>query len=142
MFHGKPEICDFREAFFDENVGGFEVAVDDSFVVDVGVAIEDLVHELHCLILRQSLSGRDEFGEVSSLAQLGDDVGIVFSVVDVVYFYYVFAILQHFKHLDLRGEQILMNLPLDQLHIDYFDGHGFIYIMMDIPVISFLPLKT
>jgi hypothetical protein len=52
-----------------------------------------LIHEWNGFSFGKGFASGDEFGEVSSIAKLCDDVGIVFGVVDVVDFYDVFAVL-------------------------------------------------
>jgi len=96
VLHSESEVSDFDLAVFEEDVGWLEIAVDDAAGVDVIVACEDLVHEYDGFSFRDTFPIGDEFGEISSLAQLSDYVGIVFGAVDVIDFYYVLAILQTF----------------------------------------------
>ncbi len=60
--------------------------MDDSVGVDIGVAIEDLVHKGHCFWFGNDLFVGDELGEITAFAEFGDDVGIILGVVDVIEF--------------------------------------------------------
>lgn len=112
-----------------EDVSRLEISMYDSVVVDVRVAIDDLIHECHGLILRDNSLIGDELGEISAITEFSDDIGVVLGIVDVVNFYDIFAIFQNLEHLYLRGEKILMHLSLDHLHIDDFNSHSLIYII-------------
>ena len=60
---GEAEVCDFEFLLAsDEDVGGFEVAVDDVLAGEVEVAREDLGHVLGRLFLGEPLL--DVFAEV------------------------------------------------------------------------------
>lgn len=52
-------------------------------------------------MFREASTAGDEFGEVAAIAELGDDVCVVFGVIDVVNFYDVFAVLEAFEYLYL-----------------------------------------
>lgn len=97
--------------------------MDDAAVVDAGVPIDDLVHEGDGLRFTDAVPAGDHLREVPAVAELGDYVGVVFCVVDVVHFYYVFGVLQNLQHFDLRGQQILMHLSLYHLHVDHLYRH-------------------
>jgi hypothetical protein len=51
LLHSEPKVCDFDGVVLEEDVGGFEVAVDDTSVLEVTVPSKDLVHVEHCLFL-------------------------------------------------------------------------------------------
>lgn len=96
--------------------------MDDALVGYMIVSADDLVHEVDGLALGQVFFITDGLGEVPSIAQLGDDVGVVLCGVDVVDFDDVLGALQGFQHLNLRGEQVFMHLSFDHLHVDDLDG--------------------
>lgn len=104
LLHGKPKICNFNLAVPEEDVGRFEVAMDDSSLVNVVVAIEYLIHQSDGFCLWDTLPIGYKFSQISSLAELGDDVSVVFCVIDVKNFYDVLTILQTFQHFYLRSE--------------------------------------
>lgn len=87
----------------EEDVGGFEVSVNDAPGVDIVVTVDDLVHEGDGFVFGEAAAAGDEFGEVAAVAEFCDDVGVVFGVIDVVNFYDVFAVFEAFEDLDLGG---------------------------------------
>lgn len=60
--------------------------MNDCSIVEVGVACEYLVHVVDGFSFSEMFSRGDEFGEVSSIAEFSDDVGVVFGAEDVVKF--------------------------------------------------------
>lgn len=97
--------------------------MDDAARVDVVVACEDLVHEGDGFSFRDTFASRDEFGQISSLAELSDYVGVVFGVVDVIDFYDVLAVLQSFEDFYFGSEEVLVDFAFDHFHVDDFDGY-------------------
>lgn len=74
--NGKTEVRDLDLAVCEEDVGGFEVAVDDAEAVDATITVDDLREDVDGLALGHLLVLLDEAGEVSSVAELGDDAGV------------------------------------------------------------------
>ena len=104
MLHRKTKISYFDFALFEEDVGGFEVPMNDRAGVDLVVTVDDLVHEGDGLGLGEGPFVGDGFGEVSSVAELGDDVGVVAGVVNVIDFYDVVTVFEVFEDIDFGGE--------------------------------------
>ncbi len=61
-------------------------------------------------------------------AELGDDVGVVLAVVDVVDLDDVVGISELPQDLDFRAEEGAVHILLDHFHVDDLDGHFPIYI--------------
>lgn len=101
MLHCEAEVSDFDLLIPEEDVSRLEVSVDDSLVVYVVVAVDDLVHERDGLVLGEAAAAGDEFGKIAAIAEFGDDVCIVFGVIDVINFYDVLAVLEAFEYLYL-----------------------------------------
>lgn len=100
--------------------------MNDRAGVDLVVTVDDLVHEGDGLGLGEGPFVGDGFGEVSSVAELGDDVGVVAGVVNVIDFYDVVTVFEVFEDIDFGGEQVLVDLAFDHAHIDDFDGYGLV----------------
>jgi hypothetical protein len=104
VFHRKAKVRDFYFIIPDEDVGWFEVTMDDASSLHVVIAIDHLIHQRNGLTLRQAASTGDELGQIPTITELGDDVGIIFGVIDVVNLEYVVAILQRFQDFYFRVE--------------------------------------
>lgn len=87
-----------------EDVSRLEIPVNDSFSVDVVVAVDDLVHEGDGFVFWNTATAGDEFGQITTITELGNNVCVIFGVIDVINFYDVFAVLEGFEYLDLGGE--------------------------------------
>lgn len=109
-----------------KDVSWLEISVNDASTINTGIPIKNFIHEGNGFSLGDLFSTGDEFGQVSTIAEFGDDVGIIFSIVDIVDFDDVFTILQYFEDVDFRGEKVLMDFSFDHLHVDDFDGDCFI----------------
>jgi|JI9StandDraft_2_1071091.scaffolds.fasta_scaffold1274991_1 hypothetical protein len=73
--------------------------MNDASILHKVVSIDDLVHNVNCIFLRQTLSAGDIFRKVSAITELGDDIGVVLSVIDVINFKNIFAVFKIFEHL-------------------------------------------
>ena len=71
--------------------------MNDALVLYLVVAVNDLIHEGKGLGFGKGSSAGDHFGEVSAVAEFGDDVGVVAGVVDVVDFDDVLAVFEGFQ---------------------------------------------
>lgn len=142
MFHRKAKVRELYFITLNEDVGWFEVTMDDSSSLHVVVAIDDLVHQRNGLAFRQAPSTGDELGQITTITELGDDVGIIFGVIDVIDLKDVVAVLQRFQNIYLRVEEISMHVIVDFLHVYDFNGHDLILIKPCLPVTSLRPLKT
>jgi hypothetical protein len=63
------------------------------------VTVYDLCHEIECLMLWESFFSGDKFGQVPLIAELGDNVGIVFGGVNVIDFNDIFGVFEVFEDL-------------------------------------------
>ncbi len=95
--------------------------MDDSPTENVVVSVDDLAHQLKGLIFRKCFFIRDEFGQIALVAQLCDDVGIVFGGVNIVNLDDIFGVLEGFEDFHFGDEKVLMDFSLDVFHIDDFD---------------------
>ena len=78
--------------------------MDDSISGDIFVAIDDLTHQINSLDLRNGFSVGNVFGEVSLVAQLSNDVCVIFCRIDIEELYDVRFIFETFKHIYFRSE--------------------------------------
>ena len=114
-----------------EDVGRLQISMDYAATINTGISIENLIHENDGLWLRNLSFVGDGLGEIASITKFRDDVCVILGIVDIVDFDDVLTILQNFENLDLRSQQVLMDLTLDHLHIDHLYGHCFIYACME-----------
>ena len=70
--------------------------MDDAPLKNLVVTVDDLVHQRNSFCLRDGSPFANQLGQVPALTQLSDDVSIVLSVVNVVKFDDVVAILESF----------------------------------------------
>lgn len=81
---GEPEVSYFDLAVIEEDIGWFKVSMYDTEAIDTPVAIDDLFENGDGFGLIDFPFVFDGFGEVSSFAEFGDDVGLRFLRDDVV----------------------------------------------------------
>ena len=74
---GEAEVSDFVGALVDEDVGRFEVPVDDFLADEFCEAGEDLAHNIEDLVLLEFFAFH-ELLEITVFAELGDDVETIF----------------------------------------------------------------
>lgn len=117
--------------------------MDYSIAADLLITIDNLFEDVDGLGFGQAASFQsDGAAEITSVAELSDDVGIVFGGEYVKDFDDIGGPLEGFEHIDLGVEQSLVDISLEEPHVDHFDGHFFIWVKNAEPVVSFLPLKT
>lgn len=68
--------------------------MDYSICADLVISVDNLPEVAHSLFLPHAALGRNELRQIAALAQLRDNISIVFCGVDVVYFYYVVRVLE------------------------------------------------
>lgn len=66
----------------------------------------------------------DHFGEVSAVAEFGDDAGVRLEGYDFVQSDDVFLVGERLEDVDFVGEQCLVDLSFDVLHVDELEGDG------------------
>ncbi len=72
-----------------------------SSIENVIVTVYDLCHKIKCLMLWESFFISDEFGQIPLITKLRNDVGIVFSSVNVVDFNDILGVFKVFENLHL-----------------------------------------
>lgn len=89
-----------------ENIGNFDVSVDDLVFIEVDESLEDVPDVSLCLSLRKILLF-SEFGlQIALVAELGDDVAIAVAGKDVKAPKHA-RMVQLLQHVDLREKQFL-----------------------------------
>jgi len=121
-FDGESEVGYFELlGVGDEDIGRFEVSVDDIFPGEVEVACEDLLDELEGFSFGEAFF--EGFVEVG-VAEFGDDVGVVFGGVDFVEGEDVGERFEFLEDLDLALEEDFIDLVFEHAEVDDFDGDG------------------
>ena len=85
-FNGESEVCQFIVIFCKEDVGGFDISMNDSFRCQV---VECLKYRQYNLIESVNRKGGmllKELVEVSSFTKLSDDVAVIDAEVNVLAF--------------------------------------------------------
>lgn len=70
--------------------------MDDPISANLGVPSDDLPQILDSLPFRHTSLGGDELGEITAVAVLGDDVGVILGRVDIVHFDNVTSVFECF----------------------------------------------
>ncbi len=96
---GKSEVSDFVGFVFDENVGRFEVSVDDRMFVKVFVAVNELFHDDKGLVFGQFFTLLEDVFEGASVAKLLEEVNVVGRFFNVIKFHDV-IVLDRFHDFD------------------------------------------
>ena len=97
MFHSKAKVSYLNFIASDENVGRFQITMNDAPCLHVVVSIDDLIHKRNCLTLRKALLAGDELGKITSITKLSYDVSVVLGVVYIIDFKDVVAVLEGFE---------------------------------------------
>ena len=100
--------------------------MNDTIFRDLIVTINDLSHQLHSLVFRDGFSFVDKFCKIALVTKFGNNVSIVLGCVDIEKFKNVGKIFERFEDVNLRGEEIFMDLSFDHFHVDDFDGDSLI----------------
>ena len=120
-----------------EDVGRFQVPVDDPLLLELEVALDDLLHEGDNLSFLEGLF--DGFAEIG-VAEFGDEVGVVFGGEDVVEGEDVGQVLELLEDVDFGVEEGAVDLVFELLEVDDFDGDGLVWIGGRVLVSSLRPL--
>jgi hypothetical protein len=83
-FPGVTQAANFNDLVFNKKAGELEIAVDVLFLSEVEETVENIFEEYDGLCLLECSSGRYSVFEITLIAELGDDVAIVDSAVDIV----------------------------------------------------------
>lgn len=73
----------------DQNVGQFEVPVDDVKVVDGLEAFDDLAHKIPSFLLRELTPDLEKFLQVPAIAVLHEQVKVVDCLLNVMQLYHI-----------------------------------------------------
>lgn len=99
----EPEICDFGLAVVDEDVGDFEIAMDDVIIGQIDEASENVADVCFCFEFFHGFFG-SQFGlQIALVAQLGDNVAVAIAGEDFVALQHV-GMLQFLQNLNFREE--------------------------------------
>jgi hypothetical protein len=71
--------------------------MNDAPCLHVVVSIDDLIHKRNCLTLGKALLAGDELRKITSITKLSYDVSVVLSVVYIIDFKDVVAVLEGFE---------------------------------------------
>ena len=120
----EAEIGYFSGAVFHhKDIGRFEVTVDDTFLLEFEVALDDLLHEGDDLCFFEMFF--DGFAEIG-MAKFSDEVGVVFGGEDVMKGEDVGQVSQFFENVDFRVEEGAVDLIFELLEVDDLDGDGLV----------------
>jgi len=97
VFHCKAEVSYLNFIASDENVGRFQITMNDAPYLQVVVSIDDLIHKRNCLTLGKALLAGDELGKITSITKLSYDVSVVLGVVYIIDFKDIVAVLEGFE---------------------------------------------
>lgn len=122
--NGKTKVRDLDLAVREEDVGWFKVAVDDAEAVNATITVDDLREYADGLALGHLLMFLDEAGQVSAVAELGDDAGVGLEGDDFVELDDVLEVVEDLEDVDFVAEEGLVDLALDVLHVDELESDG------------------
>ena len=105
-----------------QDVGWFDISVDNAFFMHVVKANEDHFDNFDGLSLVYFLFFLNEGVEIALVAEFGDDVGVVLGLIHIVELHNIgtFNGLQGFNFL---LKEVAMDWVIDHFHVYYLDGH-------------------
>jgi hypothetical protein len=109
----------------EEDVGDFEVAMDDVLFRKILKSLEDVPDDGFGLVLVEVSFLAESGLEVALAAEFGDDVAVAVAGEYLVAFEDV-GVVQLFEDVDLGEEEFLEFLALQRLELDYLDGYNVI----------------
>ena len=121
----KPEISDFGFSLRKEDVGCFQIPMNDVLVLYQNIAFHYVPGDLEGGKFSQLPFALDEVEEVAVLTEFGDDVDIVFSHEDINSLKDV-RVPQRLESIDLIVEEILLYFILHFGQFDDFDGDSLV----------------
>ena len=134
----ETEIGNFGSTVFHhEDIGRFKVAVDDTFLLEFEVTLDDLLHEGDDLRFLEVLF--DGFAEIG-VAEFSDEVGVVFGGEDIVEGEDEGQVFEFFEDIDFGVEKGAVDLVFELLEVDDLDGDGLVWIGGRVLVSSLRPL--
>ena len=136
---GESKICDFVGLVLDEDIGGFEVPVDDGVLVQVLIAADELLDDDNGLGLWQFLALFENVLEAALVAQLLEEVDVVGGLLHVIQLHDV-LVLDRLHNLDLVLQRLVEFLRIlldvgsrDGLHRDEVTGAD-VCALVDLPI--------
>lgn len=97
---GETEVCDFGDFVLEEDVGRFEVPVEEARLCDDSEPIDDVPENGNGLLLWKLLAFLEEVLEVALVAELRDDVAIVDCAIDIMALDHI-CVIDFFQCVDL-----------------------------------------
>ena len=104
-----------------QDIGWFDVSVDDASFVQVMQALQNHFYDGYGFFLVDFLLFLDESVEVSLVAELGYDVGVVLGLVDVVELHDVGTV-DDFESFDFLLEEVAVDGVAEHFHVDDLDS--------------------
>jgi len=83
---GKPKVSNFVGLVLDEDVGGFQIPVDDRMLVEIPVAPHELLEDDEALRLGQFLTLLQDILEGAFVAELLEEIDVIGRLLDVIEF--------------------------------------------------------
>lgn len=130
---GKAEVGNFDRFVPEEDVGRFEVAMEETMFCDMQETHEDLSDEGESFFFRQFVSLFEQVLQISLVAELSDDVAIVSSTENVVALEHV-GVVEFLEGFDLTLQHTLLWLSLNCSDVDNLDGYFFLGLVVGAPV--------
>jgi hypothetical protein len=125
---GESKICNFSLSIDKKDIGRFEVPMDNAVLVDSAIAVDDLFEDAERLGFGDDFLVFEKFGEVAALAKLSNDAGVIFGIEDFIELENVGDIFEQFEDFDFVGEEVFMDVTLDEAEVNHLNGHLFICI--------------
>ena len=121
---GKAEIGYLGLSVIDEDIGDFEVTVDDVFLGQIEQSLEDIFDDGGSSVLVEvSLLPESGF-EVALVAEFGDDVAVAIAGEDLEAFEDI-GVAQLLQDVDFREKEFLKFFALEGLEFYDLDGNDF-----------------
>ena len=121
---GKAEIGYLGLSVIDEDIGDFEVTVDDVFLGQIEQSLEDIFDDGGSSVLVEvSLLPESGF-EVALVAEFGDDVAVAVAGEDLEAFEDI-GVAQLLQDVDFREKEFLKFFALEGLEFYDLDGNDF-----------------
>ncbi len=126
----ESEVSNSGSIVGEEDVGSFEVSMDDEFVLDGEIAVSDISGNAECLELVEASLLLDVLLEISILAVLSHDIDVVlgheyFDGPEDV------GVVEGSQGVDLVIQQVFFDFTLNLRQLQHLDGNGFLSELID-----------
>ena len=118
--------CETKISYFtlvivsQQDIGWFEITMDNFFLVNLQISLDDLIHEMKNLIVCWLVFNL--FVQVTT-TKFRNDVCVIFCCINLVKCEHVGDRFKFFKDVDLRLEKGSIDFILQHFHINDFDCH-------------------